>query len=490
MQGHPTGIRDVVISSDDRFACTVSKSMTKVWDVRSRSCILSLSPENPQKSRASVYGLCSTFLPGNAHLVVGTREGHLLLVDIAAGDVVLFEENAHEAAIWSIDVRSTALSDVSGVCLVTGSADKSVKFWELENDDTVSHPIIVHTRTLQMTDDVIAVRYSYSIDRSRLLVFVATLDCTVKVFFDDSLKLFLSLYGHKLPVLAMDASDDDHLLASAGADKTIKIFGLDFGDTHKTLHGHEDSITDLRFVKRTHNFFTTSKDGTARYWDADRFEQVLVLNGHFAEVNSLAVSNTGAFVLTGGMDRQVRVWERTRDIVFLEEERERELERAFENINGGQGESTSYILSRNEKQKDGDEDENQPQSEAAMRKSIASVSSSDRIVECIEQADQESRDIALFRKTSRSNSIRKSNPMMLNMDPATYVLWVLKTVKSAELEQSIVILPIAYVGRLMHYILILVRSGRGVELCSRVAILLTKTHQNQVRPITWIAFFH
>ena len=70
------------------------------------------------------------------------------------------------------------------------------------------------------------------------------------------------------------------------------------------------------------------KDGTVRYWDGDRFEMILVLRGHSAEVNCLAVSarNQGAVCLSGGMDRQVRVWERTRDIVFLEEERERELE--------------------------------------------------------------------------------------------------------------------------------------------------------------------
>jgi len=37
------------------------------------------------------------------------------------------------------------------------------------------------------------------------------------------------------------------------------------------------------------------------------------------------------------MDRQVRVWERTRDIVFLEEERERELESMFDKVDGGRG---------------------------------------------------------------------------------------------------------------------------------------------------------
>jgi U3 small nucleolar RNA-associated protein 12 len=257
MYGHPTGIRAVALSSDDLLACTVSKSSTKIWNVSSRSCIQSLSPSvSSGKKAVPCYGLCAVFLPGNTHVAVGTREGHLLLLDISVGDVVYCEEGAHEGAIWSLDIRRPTASDAS-VSLVTGSADKTVKFWDIEaqdEDSEASIPMFVHTRTLQMTDDIIAVRYSHAIDRSKLLVFVATLDCTIKVFFDDSLKLFLSLYGHKLPVLAIDASDDDVILASSGADKVVKIFGLDFGDTHRTLHGQEDSVTDLKFVKRTHNF--------------------------------------------------------------------------------------------------------------------------------------------------------------------------------------------------------------------------------------------
>ena len=65
------------------------------------------------------------------------------------------------------------------------------------------------------------------------MVFVSTLDCQIKVFFDDTLKFFLRLYGRSLPALALDASDDDTVLASAGADKSIKIWGLDFGDAHR-----------------------------------------------------------------------------------------------------------------------------------------------------------------------------------------------------------------------------------------------------------------
>jgi len=313
------------------------------------------------------------------------------------------------------------------------------------------------------------------------MVFVSCLDSTIKVFFDDTLKFFLSLYGHKLPALAVDASDDDTILASSGADKTIKIWGLDFGDTHRTLHGHEDSVTDLRFVRRTHNFFTTSKDCTVRYWDGDRFEQILILNGHSAEVSCLAVSSTGAFVMTGGLDRQVRVWERTQDIVFLEEERDRELEQMFDSV-GREEEGTGKLLL---KTGGGNEDEDntgrddEPQSEAAVKRSVLSVAAGDRIMEALERADQETKDASTFRKKNPGKE-RMSNPLLLGMEPLQYVLWVLKSVKQAELEQSLLVLPLGHVERVLYYLILLLRSGRGIEICARVSVFLVKTHQNQI----------
>lgn len=114
--------------------------------------------------------------------------------------------------MWSIDVRA------DGEALVTGSADKDVKFWSLEFRDATDESVsmfllaslpflylstqvqsgkllsLVHVRTLKMSDDVLAVRYS---PNSKFLA-VSLLDSTVKVFYQDSLKFFLSLYGHKV----------------------------------------------------------------------------------------------------------------------------------------------------------------------------------------------------------------------------------------------------------------------------------------------------
>ena len=94
----------------------------------------------------------------------------------------------------------------------------------------------MHTRTLQLSDDVLCVKLSPD---GRLLV-VALLDSTVKVFFVDTLKFFLSLYGHKLPVLCMDVSADGTLLVTGSADRNVKLWGLDFGDCHKSIFAHDD----------------------------------------------------------------------------------------------------------------------------------------------------------------------------------------------------------------------------------------------------------
>ena len=91
-----------------------------------------------------------------------------------------------------------------GKTLVTGSADKDVKFWELEYETAASSYMptnvqsLAHVRTLKMTDDVLCVRFS---PNGKLLA-VALLDSTVKIFYQDTLKFFLSLYGHKVsPVI-------------------------------------------------------------------------------------------------------------------------------------------------------------------------------------------------------------------------------------------------------------------------------------------------
>jgi U3 small nucleolar RNA-associated protein 12 len=172
-------------------------------------------------------------------------------------------------------------------------------------------------------------------------------------------------------------------------------------------------------------------------------------------------------------------------MVFLEEERERELEQVFDKVQGDDRETASIMRRRDESDMDGEVDQeadgDQPQSEAAVKRSVLSVSSGDRIMEALERADQELKEAAVFRKSEGGQGkTRMANPLLLGLEPAQYILWILRSIKSAELEQSLLVLPLGHMERLIYYLIVLLRSGRGVELCSRVAIFMIKTHQNQL----------
>jgi U3 small nucleolar RNA-associated protein 12 len=137
-----------------------------------------------------------------------------------------------------------------------------------------------------------------------------------------------------------------------------------------------------------------------------------------------------------------------------------------------------------ELEEDREDEDHNPQGEAAVKRSVISVASGDRIMEALERADQELKDLLAFRKKQETNGgtvkDRPPNPLLLGMKPAEYMLWVLRSVKSAELEQSLLVLPLHHMERLIYYMIVLLREGLGVELCSRVAVFLVKTHQNQL----------
>ena len=127
--------------------------------------------------------------------------------------------------------------------LVSGSADKQVKFYglglrEVEGREALQLECI---KTLAMEDDVHCVKYTPS---GKYYV-VSLLDNTMRIFYSDSDKLFLSLYGHKLPVLSFDISSDNALLVSGSADKNLRIWGMDFGNCHRYIFAHDASIMQV-----------------------------------------------------------------------------------------------------------------------------------------------------------------------------------------------------------------------------------------------------
>ncbi|CAO3649121.1 unnamed protein product [Cunninghamella echinulata] len=455
LQGHRSDIRTLTLSSENDILASTSHNLLKLWNVKTRVCIRSID---------CGYALCSSFLPGDRHVLIGTKTGELELYDIGSA-VMTHSIKAHDGPIYSLAIRP----DKRG--FVTGSADKDVKFWDfdlIDNGTAQKALTFTHMRTLKMSDEILCVRYS----PDQNIVAVSLLDTTVKVFYHDTLKFFLSLYGHKLPVLDMDISSDNTLIATCSADKNVKLWGLDFGDCHKSLFAHQESVMSVKFVWGTHYFFTVSKDKTVKYWDGDKFENIQKLEGHHGEVWALAVAKHGSFIVTGSHDRSIRIWEKTDEQLFLEEEREKELEQLYE----------STLVSQMEKSGINENSE----VDTAGIQTMETLKAGERIMEAIDIGDEEKKGWEEY-ELAKSRGLNAVPPQrntiliaMGDVSPERYILDTIQKIKANDLEESLLVLPFSKVMSLFYYIDLWAKKNWNIVLVSRVLSILIKTHHNQI----------
>ncbi|GJJ07205.1 hypothetical protein Clacol_001405 [Clathrus columnatus] len=448
LPGHRTDIRSLCLSSNDEILASASNGILKIWNLRTTSCI---------RTMECGYAVSSTFLPGDKYVAVGTKTGEILVFDIS-GSSLVDTIKAHSNTLWSLQVRPDEQA------LVTGSADKDVKFWEFQqktSEEGQKYLTLVHVRTLKLTDEVLSVRYS---PNGKLLA-VSLLDSTVKIFYQDSLKFFLSLYGHKLPVLAIDISMDSKLIATCSADKNVKIWGLDFGDCHKSIFAHEDSIMQVAFEreKNSHYFWTVSKDKMVKYWDGDKFENIQKLDGHHGEIWAIAVSNFGKFVVTGSHDKSIRIYEKLDEPLFLEEEREKELEQLYE---------SNIADSMNRVDLNGNTTTEEGDATAVSKQTSETLMAGERVMEAIDLADAE-----LAKPPDAPQ-----NPLLtaLGETAEEHVLHVIEKVSSTALHDALLVLPFSKVISLIKYLNEWTKKGWNLTLSSRILFFILRTHHNQI----------
>ena len=465
MPGHRSDVRALALSSNDEMLVSTSNGLIKVWNVRTLSVIRTIQ---------SGYGLCVAYAPGDRHIVVGTKAGKLEFYDLQSARL-LESIDAHTAPIWSIQLNP------NGKGFVTASADKKLKFWAwdlVQNEEAGSllpanKLAISHVKSFDLSDDALACKFS----KNGKYLAVALLDSTVKVFVVDSMKLFHTLYGHKLPVMSLDISDDNAIIVTGSADKNIRIWGMDFGDCHRSIFAHSDSVMGLVFVPQTHYFFSVGKDGLLKYWDADKFEHVLSLEGHQSETWALAVSSDGDFVITGSHDRSLRIWERTEDQVVVSDEKETEVEQAWEATMEAEDRYAS---------------EEKAESAKATKQTMDTIKSGEKLIDALELIITEEenwktyyKDVEKAKQVGTKNaetSIPKppSNQLMLGKGPSEYLLHVMKAIRSSDLDEALLLLPLALVLKLISFLDIWVKQDVHLELCARCLFFLLRMYQSQI----------
>lgn len=152
-------------------------------------------------------------------------------------------------------------------------------------------------------------------------VFAGCNDHRIRAWDADSGQCLFELPGHEDLVQCLALSPDQQLLASGGDDGTIRLWDASKGQESRRLFGHAESATSVAFSPSGEWLLSGSSDKSARLWQISHRCEIARFAGHGNWVNAVAFVPDGQHVLTAGggeivngqfregKDHSVRVWE-------------------------------------------------------------------------------------------------------------------------------------------------------------------------------------
>lgn len=291
-------------------------------------------------------------LPDNKRAVVATNSAQVRMFDLDTLDSDLLV--GHTDIVLSLDVSAC------GRFLVTGSKDKTVRFWHLgptgesvcvavcsghaESVGAVTFSRGLNgtlyavsgsrDRTLKMWDASPLLKLGDTPDPSAPLHILNTTanaighekdvntlavaphdkliasgsqDRTVCLW-DQSLTKVGTLKGHKRGVWSVEFSPVDKVLASCSGDKTIKIWSISDFTCLKTFEGHTNSVLRVQFLNAGMQLVSAGSDSVVKLWTIKTNECTSTFEGHEAKIWAMCLTKDQKRLVTGGADSLLHVW--------------------------------------------------------------------------------------------------------------------------------------------------------------------------------------
>ncbi|MEN9518227.1 MAG: hypothetical protein RLZZ381_815 [Cyanobacteriota bacterium] len=198
---------------------------------------------------------------------------------------------ANTISVHSDAVFSVAISP-DGQNFVSGSADKTVKLWNLHTGELL-YEFIGHSGEVVTT--AISPDGETMVSGSR--------DKTINVWNLKTKQLLHTLRGHTNKIVCVAISPDGQTLFSGDEDAKIKIWNLESGKLLNSIDAHADEVEFLAVSPDGKTLVSASEDKTVKIWNANTGQLLHTLKKHQKEVESVAISPDGKMLVSGGGDK-------------------------------------------------------------------------------------------------------------------------------------------------------------------------------------------
>ncbi|KAJ7927925.1 WD40 repeat-like protein [Mycena leptocephala] len=193
-------------------------------------------------------------------------------------------------------VTSTAFSP-DGARVVSGSHDGTVRIWNATTS--------AELRRIQgHTDSVTSV--AFSPDGAHVVS--GSHDMTVRIWDATTGVKLGRMGGHTESVMSAAFSPDGTRVVSGSSDNTVRIWDATAG-TEVGRMEHADWVTSAAFSPDGTCIVSGSGDNTLRIWDATTGAELVRMKEHTETVRSVAFSPDGTRIVSGSHDYTVRIWD-------------------------------------------------------------------------------------------------------------------------------------------------------------------------------------
>lgn len=275
------------------FALCSDTLSTGFWSASGDGWIIYWEEGNYQQAQLSATTgeqiMCLSYDDANARLLVGTLNGHLLVIDIKSKTLTK-KVKIMKGGIFAIECHELG-------CFVVG-------------DDgclTHLHPDTFYpVRSVQLSNS--RCRAIYQDEQS---IYVGTSEGKIFGINPWTMKAGRqSDKGHVGSVFSLIGSDES--LISGGKDG--KIIRWDYKlQQIDCIQAHGSTINSLVHIGATGLFASGCRDGSIRIWDTASLEVLKVIDvflhqGHLRSVNKLLWLDGRDYLVSGSDDRKVKVW--------------------------------------------------------------------------------------------------------------------------------------------------------------------------------------
>ncbi|GJJ76148.1 hypothetical protein EMPS_08507 [Entomortierella parvispora] len=246
------------------------------------------------------FGQKPFFEIAGARTCAGSSSGTMLALGFEK-DIVIYNSGT-----WDIlrtlrghrkEILSLAFSHDDRT-LASGSADNTVRIWDLHGEPNACFVIEEHTGRVNCV--------AYSSDGSWIAS--GSEDKSVRIVNTTTGSTSSVLDGHTNGIQSIAWSPDGKNIATGSGDK-VRTWNATTGGLHLALVGNLQSTSSVAFSPDGQLLAAGSKDDI-HVWNLKSGADAMILKGHTNLITSVAFSRDGRWIVSSSEDKSVRLWER------------------------------------------------------------------------------------------------------------------------------------------------------------------------------------